>query len=106
MKEIKAIIQPFMLQHVLEALRTIPNLPGATVSETRSVALDGANRDQITKIKLEIMVDDEQVGTVVHAIKTHAHTGKLGDGRIFVIPIEETVKIRTGERNEESLQQP
>lgn len=106
MKEIKAVIQPFMLHKVLEALRAVEGLPGATISESRSVALDGSNFEQVTKIKLEIMVSDDKVEAVLQAIQTHAHTGKVGDGRIFVIPVEETVKIRTGERNDDSLQQP
>lgn len=106
MKEIKAIIQPFLLHRVLDALREIDGLPGATISESRSVALDGTSFDQVVKTKLEIMVPDDKVEPVLQAIQTHAHTGKVGDGRIFVIAIEQTVKIRTGERDEESLQRP
>ena len=99
MKEIKAIIQPFMLHQVLDALRAIEGLPGATISESRSVALDGSSYEQVTKIKLEIMVPDEKVEAVLATIQAHAHTGKPGDGRVFVIPIEESVSIRSGERS-------
>lgn len=97
MKEIKAIIQPFMLHRVLDALRGIEGLPGASVSESRSVALNGNSYDQVVKTKLEIMVPDEMTERVLEAIQSHAHTGKAGDGSIFVIDVEKTVRIRTGE---------
>ena len=100
MKEIKAIIQPFMLSHVLDALHAIEGLPGVTVSEVRSIDLERGSVQQVTKNKLEIMVADEQSQVVVQAIHTHAHTGKPGDARIFVIPIEETVKISEGVQHE------
>lgn len=96
MKEIKAIIQPFMLSQVLAALHQIEGLPGVTVSEVRSIDLERGSIEQVTKIKLEIMVPDEQAQAVLQAIQKQAHTGKPGDGRIFLIPIEETVNIRTG----------
>jgi nitrogen regulatory protein P-II 1 len=99
MKEVKAIIQPFMLERVLEALRGIQALPGVTVSEVTSIGLELAQFDRPMKTKLEIMVPDAIVDTVLQAIQINAHTGNPGDGRIFVIPIEETIKIRTGERD-------
>jgi len=99
MKEIKAIIQPFMLSRVLDALHAIEGLPAVTVSEVRSISTESGRYEQIVKSKLEIMVPDELSEPVLQAIQTHAHTGKSGDGRIFVIPIEETVKIRSGERD-------
>lgn len=98
MKEIKAIIQPFMLDRVLDALRGIKGLPAATVSEVTGIGLEPGQHERPTKTNLEIMVPDPLVESVLEAIRTHAHTGNPGDGRIFVIPIEETVKIRTGER--------
>ena len=98
MKEVKAIFQPFVLDRVLEALRAIKGLPAVTVSEVTGIGLESGQNDRPTKTKLEIMVPDPLVEPVLEAIETHAHTGNPGDGRIFVIPIEESVKIRTGER--------
>ena len=97
MKEIKAIIQPFMLSHVLHALHAIEGLPGVTVSEARSIDLERGTLEQSTQVKLEIMVPDGQADAVREAIQKHAHTGREGDGRIFVIPIEQATDIRTGE---------
>lgn len=99
MKEIKAIIQPFLLDRVLDALHDIEGLPGVTVSEARAVSMKRGHYEQVVKTKLEIMVADALVESVVQAIQEHAHTGNPGDGGIFVIPIEETVNIRTGERS-------
>lgn len=98
MKEIKAVIQPFMLDTVLDALHAIEGLPGITLSEARAVSVQPGRYEQIVKVKLEIMVTEAQVERVVQTIQQAAHTGKTGDGRIFVIPIEETINIRTGER--------
>ena len=97
MKEIKAIIQPFMLSHVLHALRHIEGLPGVTVSEARSIDLERGTLEQVTQVKLEIMVPDDRADAVREAIQKHAHTGREGDGRIFVIPIEQASDIRSGE---------
>ena len=106
MKEIKAIIQPFVAQQVLAALREMPALPGATVSEVkgfgrdralgRSGSSDEAEIFGVKKIKLEIVVPDDVVREVVDMIRTHAHTGNAGDGKIFVIPVEEALSIRMG----------
>ena len=97
MKEIKAIIQPFMVNPVLNALHHIPGLPAVTISEVRAIDTGSGRFEQIVKSKLEIMVSDEQADAVMKAIQTHAHTGRAGDGRIFLIPIEETMSIRTGQ---------
>lgn len=99
MKEIKAIIQPFMLAPVLAALREVEGLPAATVSEVRGFSVVHPKCESQTKTKLEIMVPDEMADLVVYTIQKHAHTGNPGDGRIFVISVEDTVKIRTGERD-------
>lgn len=99
MKEIKAIVQPFMLPAVLEGLQQIEDLPAATVSDVRGYSIVHPEYEPHGKTKLEIMVPDEMVGQVVAAIQKHAHTGNPGDGRIFVISVDETVKIRTGERD-------
>lgn len=103
MKEIKAIIQPFMLHRVLNALHEIEGLPAVTVSDVRGIDTARGRFEQVTKTKLEIMVPDELAERVLAAIQTHAHTGKEGDGRVFIIPIEESVSIRSGERSEGSL---
>jgi nitrogen regulatory protein P-II 1 len=103
MKEIKAIIQPFMLHRVLAALHRIEGLPGVTIADVRGIGAGCGELDQIGRSKLEIMIPDALVEPVVEAIQTHAHTGNAGDGHIFVIPIEETVRIRTGERGENPM---
>lgn len=99
MKEIKAIIKPFKLEAVVEALREIKGLPAITISAAHGLSVERGSFDQVVKTKLEIMVTDELVESVVQTIQKAAHTGNPGDGRIFVIPVEETVKIRTGERD-------
>ena len=97
MKEIKAIVQPYKLDDVLFALRAIEGLPAATVSGCRVAAEHGDHFHEILKSKLEIVVQDEKVDQVVDAIRQAAHTGHSGDGRIFVIAVERSVSIRTGE---------
>ena len=113
MKEIKAIIKPFMLSKVIDALHRIENLPGVTVSKTQGFGKSrGKNaphkiiEDQIEyvpKLKLEIVVEDNLVDAVVKAIMEHAHTGILGDGKIFIYNLQDVIRIRTGERGEEAL---
>ena len=98
MKEIKAIIQPFLLDRVLDGLHDIEGLPGVTVSEARAVSMERGHYEQIVKMKLEIMVPDRLVASVVEVIRERAHTGNPGDGGIFVIPVEEAIRIRTGEQ--------
>ena len=99
MKEIKAIIKPSRLEDVVRALREIKDLPAITVTPANGLSAEQGTFDQVVKTKLEIMVPDDLVESVVRTIQTAAHTGLAGDGRIFVIPIEQTVKIRTGERD-------
>jgi nitrogen regulatory protein P-II 1 len=101
MKEIKAIVKPLMLERVLEALREIPNLSAVTISPAHGVSVKRGTFDQIVHTKLEIIVPDDLVETVVEHIQNAAHTGNPGDGRVFVIPVNEAVKIRTGERNKQ-----
>jgi nitrogen regulatory protein P-II 1 len=103
MKEIKAIIQPFMLHHVLDALHEIEGLPAVTVSDVQGINVERGRHEPVKKTKLEIMVPDELAERVLTAIQLHAHTGKEGDGRVFVIPIEAAVKIRSGKLNEGNL---
>jgi len=97
MKEIKAIIQPFMLEHVINALHQIRNLPAVTISPAYGLSVERGAFDQVARTKLEIIVPDESVQHLVETIRKAAHTGNPGDGRIFVLPVEMTVKIRTGE---------
>lgn len=100
MKEIKAVIQPFLLDRVLDGLHEIEGLPGVTVSEARAVSLERGHYEQIVKTKLEIMVPDALVSGVIAVIRERAHTGNLGDGGIFVIPVEEGISIRSGEHRD------
>ena len=113
MKEIKAIIQPFMLSKVIEALKEIPEMPGVTVSEVkgfgRSRAEDADNSvtewgvSFILKVKLETVVSDEMVDQVVETIQKHAHTGNIGDGKIFVYDVQKVIKVRTAESGQKAL---
>ena len=114
MKEIKAIIQPFMLTKVIEALKQIDGLPGITVDrdvrgfgrthgdEVRHKIVDDMV-EYVPKVKLEIVVPDELVETVVQTIQANAHTGNPGDGKIFIISVDDVMKIRTGQRGEQAL---
>ena len=110
MKEIKAIIQPFLLSRVVEALKEIPGLPGVTVSEVHGfgraravgspdTVVDGAV-EYVKKSKLETVVPDQLVETVVQTIRDKAHTGNPGDGKIFVYEVDDVIRIRTGEHGE------
>ena len=113
MKEIKAIIQPFMLEHVLHALATIQELPGVTVSQVtgwgkaRGEGVSDAVREGShrlgKKTKLEIVVSDALAPRVTEVISTSARTGNVGDGKIFVYDVQDAIKIRTGGRSEEAL---
>ena len=84
MKEIKAIIQPFMLERVMNALHEIKDLPAVTVSTAHGISVERGTHDQVMKTKLEIMVPDERVEHLIEVIQKAARTGKAGDGRIFV----------------------
>lgn len=113
MKEIKAIIQPFMAEHVIAALREMPELPGVTVSEVKgfghgkALGRRGSSEEAeilgIKKVKLEIVVPDDLAERVMQLITTHAHTGNPGDGKIFVSTVDEVVKIRTRERGNSAI---
>lgn len=113
MKEVKAIIQPFMLDKVLLALEQLGDLPGLTLSQVsgwgktrarnaKDVVDEGAH-SFAKKLKLEIVVADALVDTIVETISREAHTGNVGDGKIFVIEVNDVVKIRTGERGAQAL---
>jgi nitrogen regulatory protein P-II 1 len=111
-KKIEAIIRPFKLDEVKEALGEI-GVEGMTVSEVKGFGRTGGKTetyrgaeyliDFIPKIKLEIVVPAERVHSVIDSIERAARTGKIGDGKIFVSPIDEVVRIRTGERGGDAL---
>lgn len=101
MKEIKAIIQPFKMEAVMYALRDIDGLPGVVCSECQAHGVQADKWGDEAKMKIELMVPDELVAQVIVAIQSAAHTGNPGDGRIHVLPIEDSVLIRTGEHTSE-----
>ena len=109
MKEIKAIIRPFKLTDVLTALQEIEGLPGITVSEMRRFGKSSAQElggrliDFVAKVKIEVVVPDRLVEKIVSVIQATAHTGNTGDGKIFIIPVDDVVKIRTKERGAAAL---
>jgi nitrogen regulatory protein P-II 1 len=112
MKKVEAIIKPFKLDEVKEALSAI-GVQGITVSEVKGFGRQKGHTelyrgaeyvvDFLPKVKLDIIVGDEQVTQVVDAIQRAAKTGRIGDGKIFVLPIEDVVRIRTGERGGEAI---
>jgi nitrogen regulatory protein PII len=107
MRLVHAIIKPFKLDEVKEALHAI-GIQGMTVTEVKGFGRQKGHTelyrgaeyvvDFLPKIKLEIAVSDEMADKVVEAIVSAANTGRIGDGKIFVLPMEEAVRIRTGER--------
>ncbi len=112
MKKVEAIIKPFKLDEVKEALSSI-GVQGLTVSEVKGFGRQKGHTelyrgaeyvvDFLPKVKLEIIVSDEVVSQVVETIERSARTGRIGDGKIFVLPMEEVVRIRTGERGPNAL---
>src|SRR5215210_1283422 len=105
MKEIKAIIRPEQLSAVLRSLHDMPRLPGVTVSHVRGFGRrvpahpDGECFDAVKMVKLEIVVAADVANAVVSTIEQAAHTGRVGDGKIFIIPVEGAVRVRSGERD-------
>lgn len=112
MKKIEAIIKPFKLDDVVEALSEL-GVEGVSVTEIkgfgrqkgRTEIYKGAEYvvDFLPKVKLEIILNDALVEPAVETIQRAAHTGKIGDGKIFILPVEGALRIRTGERNEEAV---
>ena len=112
MKKIEAIIKPFKLDEVKDALGQL-GIQGMTVSEVKGFGRTGGKKevyrgsayvvDFVPKVRIEVVVPDSMAADVVAGIAAAAKTGKIGDGKIFVTPIEEAVRIRTGERNEDAV---
>jgi nitrogen regulatory protein P-II 1 len=112
MKKIEAIIKPFKLDDVKQALSEI-GLQGMTISEVKGYGRQKGHKeiyrgaeylvDFIPKIKIEIVVPSDRVDVVIETIRKAANTGKIGDGKIFVLPIEQVIRVRTGERGEEAI---
>ncbi|MBM5816948.1 MAG: P-II family nitrogen regulator [Cyanobacteria bacterium K_Offshore_surface_m2_239] len=112
MKKIEAIIRPFKLEDVKIALVNA-GIVGMTVSEVRGFGRQKGQVERyrgseftvefLQKLKLEIVVDDHQVATVVQAIEDAARTGEIGDGKIFISPVESVIRIRTGERDSDAI---
>ena len=112
MKLIEAIIKPFKLDEVKDALNEI-GVEVITVSEVKGFGRQKGHTelyrgaeyvvDFIPKVKLEIVVSDELVARIVETIETTAKTGRIGDGKIFVMPIDEAVRIRTGEKGNDAV---
>jgi nitrogen regulatory protein P-II 1 len=112
MKKVEAIIKPFKLDEVKESLQEI-GINGLTVTEVKGFGRQKGHTelyrgaeyvvDFLPKIKLEVVVTDDVADKVVDAIVNAANTGRIGDGKIFVLPLEETIRIRTGERGSEAV---
>jgi nitrogen regulatory protein P-II 1 len=112
MKMIKAVIKPFKLDEVRDALTAV-GIEGMTVAEVRGFGRQKGHTelyrgaeyvvDMLPKIEIEVVVPDARAETVVEAIRKAANTGRIGDGKIFVSPVLDAIRIRTGERGEEAL---
>jgi nitrogen regulatory protein P-II 1 len=111
-KKIEAVIKPFKLDEVKEALHDV-GVTGITVTEAKGFGRQKGHTelyrgaeyvvDFLPKVKLEVIVEDNLAERVVEAIANAARTGRIGDGKIFVIPVEEVLRIRTGERGAEAV---
>ena len=112
MRKIEAIIKPFKLDDVKEALNAI-GIKGMTVSEVKGYGRQKGHKeiyrgaeyivDFIPKVKLEIIVEASHIDEVVETIRNAANSGKIGDGKIFVLPVEEVIRVRTGEKGKDAI---
>ena len=112
MKKIEAIIKPFKLDEVKDALHEV-GVKGLTVTEAKGFGRQRGHTelyrgaeyvvDFLPKVKIEVVLEDDQVDRAVEAIMQAARTGRIGDGKIFVTPVEEVVRIRTGERGKDAI---
>jgi nitrogen regulatory protein P-II 1 len=112
LKKIEAIIKPFKLDEVKDALNDM-GIKGMTISEVKGFGRQKGHTeiyrgaeyviDFLPKVKIEVVVEQEMSGKVVEVIQKAARTGKIGDGKIFVLPVEEVIRIRTGEQGKEAI---
>ncbi|MES9969518.1 MAG: P-II family nitrogen regulator [Candidatus Thiodiazotropha sp.] len=112
MKKVEAIIKPFKLEDVREALSEV-GITGMTATEVKGFGRQKGHTelyrgaeyvvDFLPKVKLELVVASDQVGACIEAITGAARTGKIGDGKIFVSPVEQVIRIRTGEEDEAAI---
>ncbi|HUA50828.1 MAG TPA: P-II family nitrogen regulator [Candidatus Sulfotelmatobacter sp.] len=112
MKKVEAVIKPFKLDEVKEALHEV-GIQGITVTEAKGFGRQKGHTelyrgaeyvvDFLPKVKIEIVMDDALVERAVEAIQQAAHTGRIGDGKIFVTSVEEVIRIRTGERGSDAV---
>ena len=112
MKQIEAIIKPFKLDEVKEALTKV-GIQGMTITEVKGFGRQKGHTelyrgaeysvDFLPKVKIQILVPDDKVSQVVDAILQTSRTGKIGDGKIFIVPVEEVIRIRTGEKGPDAI---
>ncbi|PCH62850.1 MAG: transcriptional regulator [Gammaproteobacteria bacterium] len=112
MKKIEAIIKPFKLDEVREGLSAV-GITGMTVTESKGFGRQKGHTelyrgaeyvvDFIPKVKIEVVVTDEQLDSALEVITSEARTGKIGDGKIFVLPVERVIRIRTGEQDNDAI---
>lgn len=112
MKQIQAIIKPFKLDEVKEALTKV-GIQGMTITEVKGFGRQKGHTelyrgaeyavDFLPKVKIQILVPDEKAPQVVETIVQAARTGKIGDGKIFIVPVEEVIRIRTGEKGPDAI---
>jgi nitrogen regulatory protein P-II 1 len=112
MKQIEAIIKPFKLDEVKEALTKV-GIQGMTITEVKGFGRQKGHTelyrgaeysvDFLPKVKIQILVPDDKASQVVDVVVKTARTGKIGDGKIFIVPVEEVIRIRTGEKGADAI---
>lgn len=112
MKLVTAVLKPFKLDDVKEALQSA-GINGMTVSDAQGFGRQGGHTevyrgaeyriDFVPKVRIEVVVDDAEVGRVVDIVTEGARTGRIGDGKVWVIPVDDLIRIRTGERGPDAL---
>ncbi len=113
MKEVRAFVQPFLIDKITAALLEMPEFPGMSVSDVRgfgrgmkssaSHTLQEELEEFAPKLRLEIFVRDDMAVRVAAAVAAAAHTGNRGDGKVFILPVEAAIRIRTGERGDAAI---
>jgi nitrogen regulatory protein P-II 1 len=112
MKIVVAVVKPFKLNDVKEALKA-QGVQGLTLTEVQGFGRQGGHTetyrgaeyiiDLIPKVRLEVLVEDDRAGDVAETIITSARTGKIGDGKVWILPVDDVIRIRTGERGTEAI---